>query len=644
MLKKSLVALLASVLLSPFLAVAEKYPAQASLEERLANQFRIEEITYSPDGKRAAFSVREPGDTLPLRNSIWLFESGAPKTRRLTKVGGNESMPRWSPDGSRLAFLEKGNAGEARIRVVDATGAKGKPVAISMKGVEELAWLGDNSGVVAMTEAEDGGESIEPDMVIGSRHYKRKEIRVFDLKTGAAKTLTQAPWTVGQFAPMPRSKDVVVSAEDVLRPEGVVRRLFVVDGATGSMREFGRIDGAEYEKLKMSPDGRNLAYIGSADGPTMFDIYVQPITGGTAKNVTGPASAGINRKVSDYDWTGNASLAIAVEDGFGSKMYGVNLDGSKRLLKTFDESSVTDFAVSRNQDLLYAKGSSTAPGEVWVSEGGSERQVSALHHDFPKLVEGRLIDYPSWDGTRIQAKLFQPATGKAPWPTVVLIHGGPAGRWSHWISDWAQVLVANGFVVIAPNIRGSTGYSQAFMTGNRADWGGGDFKDAMSGLDWLIGEGISDSERLGIAGWSYGGYMGAWAVTQTNRFKASVAGAGMIDLNLQWGAGMAEVVPYDSWYNGQPWDEPENFIRMSPITYVEAVKTPTMLIVGEADKIDPPIQNWMFYRALRMNDVPTELIIYPREPHGLSERPHKVDAARRMVGWMKKYLLEQGDR
>lgn len=632
------IAAMACVLLQASLAFAASPSGQVPLEMRLANQVKPSEITYSHDGKHAAFSVREPGDKLPLRSSVWIFERGKESARRLFGLSGNESMPRLSPDGTRLAFVEKPEAGKARISVVGIEDQAEEASTVELGGVEDIAWLGDGSGVVALAEADDDG-GLEPGMIVGSRYYKRKELRIFDPKNGSTRKLTDATWNVGKFAAVPGTRNVVVTAEDRLEPEGVVRRLFVVDGEAGAMREFGRIDGVEYDKLKVSPDGRRLAYVGSTDGPTGFDVHVQDIEGGAkANNITGPASAAIDRMVSDYGWTTGDSLVVSVQEGFGDVVYRVAMNGAKRVLRRFEDVSISAMAIGKDESFVYVMSSDVEPPEVWVHDRAGNRQISGLNGQIPGLAKGGVIAYPSWDGRIVQAKLFKPTGGSGPFPTVVLVHGGPAGRWNHRIIEWAQVLVAEGFAVVAPNIRGSSGYSQEFMTSNRADWGGGDFKDILSAVDWLVGKGISNPRKMGIAGWSYGGYMAAWAVTQTDRFKASVAGAGMIDLNLQWGGGLPDVVPYDSWYIGKPWDAPDNFVRMSPLTHVKAVKTPTMLIVGGDDRVDPAIQNWPFYRALRMNGVDSDLVIYPREGHSLLERRHAADAARRMADWMKKYL------
>ncbi len=176
------------------------------------------------------------------------------------------------------------------------------------------------------------------------------------------------------------------------------------------------------------------------------------------------------------------------------------------------------------------------------------------------------------------------------------------------------------------------------MRANRLDWGGADFRDAIAGIDFLIHEGFSDADSLAIAGWSYGGYMSAWAITQTDRFKAAIVGAAMTDLAVEYGTEMAEINAYDTWYLGTPYEGLDDFIRMSPMTHVRNVTTPALILIGAEDRIDPVGQSRQFYRALRRYGVDTELVIYPREPHTIAERAHRIDLMERLLEWIENYV------
>jgi dipeptidyl aminopeptidase/acylaminoacyl peptidase len=282
-----------------------------------------------------------------------------------------------------------------------------------------------------------------------------------------------------------------------------------------------------------------------------------------------------------------------------------------------------------------------APHELWLRNAqGEAQQLTHLNDPLKSygLIAPEFYKYKSSDGLEIEAALLRPAgyDGKSKLPTVFLIHGGPTGNWRDSVEAWGQLLVARGYLVMYPNVRGSTGYGEKFVESNRADWGGGDFKDVMAGVDDLVAKGFADPVRIGIGGWSYGGYMSEWAVTQTDRFKAAVSGAGMADLISEYGteAGPA----YDEWFFGTPYEHPERFLNSSPFIYIKNAKTPTLILQGEADPVDPIGQSQELYRGLKRYGVDTELVLYPREPHGFQEAKHRTDVLSRMLAWFDKYL------
>jgi dipeptidyl aminopeptidase/acylaminoacyl peptidase len=191
--------------------------------------------------------------------------------------------------------------------------------------------------------------------------------------------------------------------------------------------------------------------------------------------------------------------------------------------------------------------------------------------------------------------------------------------------------------VFYPNIRGSVGYGQKFVETNKADWGGGDYKDVMAGVHDLVTRGIADPNRLGIGGWSYGGYMAEWAITQTNEFKVAVSGAGMANLISEFG--MEDHPAGDEWFFGTPWESPDKFLNSSPFVHFKDAKTPTLILQGDADTIDPLGQSQELYRGLKRYGVETELVVYPREPHGFHEEKHLLDRLNRILAWYDKFLM-----
>ena len=319
----------------------------------------------------------------------------------------------------------------------------------------------------------------------------------------------------------------------------------------------------------------------------------------------------------------------------------VRRDGQMQLLEGVDVNPSL-FARSASGTFAYVGETATMAPELWIKPAnGPPRAITTFNEKWASIpiVAPEFVKYTSADGVEIEAALLKPsstghqpsANSPQPWPAVVLVHGGPTGRWSDSFEPWGQLLVARGYAVLYPNVRGSTGYGQRFVEMNRADWGGGDFKDVMAGVDWLIARGIADPNRLGIGGWSYGGYMAAWAVTQTTRFKAAVSGAPVIDMASEFGTENGS--SYDEWFYGTPYEKLDGFIRSSPITFVRNVKTPTLLLQGEEDTTDPIGQSQQFYRGLKRYGVDADFVVYPREPHGLREEMHLLDRLNRIIAW-----------
>jgi dipeptidyl aminopeptidase/acylaminoacyl peptidase len=228
------------------------------------------------------------------------------------------------------------------------------------------------------------------------------------------------------------------------------------------------------------------------------------------------------------------------------------------------------------------------------------------------------------------------------YPTLLMYHGGPAGLWwTGFISTpnvWAQLAASRGYVVLMPNVRGSLGQGWKFVEANRNDWGGGDFRDAMDGLDYLIDQKIADPARLGVGGMSYGGYMTAWTVTQTNHFKAAFVGYGMTNL-FSWAGTSSQSLSFmRSYFLDTPFNQRANYDNHSAMTYIKNCQTPVLALYGERDPSVPAEQGWQFYNGLRVTGKLVEFGVYPREPHGFHERAHQIDSLTRILAWYDKYL------
>jgi dipeptidyl aminopeptidase/acylaminoacyl peptidase len=288
----------------------------------------------------------------------------------------------------------------------------------------------------------------------------------------------------------------------------------------------------------------------------------------------------------------------------------------------------------------------TTPEEVWLGEpSGDARPVTSFGKDF----QGRLqpVEHVSWtsdDGVEIEGLLTYPADYQpgTRYPLVVEIHGGPSWQWEDRVMldwhDWAQLLASRGYAVLLPNPRGSTGYGRELQRLLQDDVGGGESRDLVAGALAMVERGIADPHRLGIAGWSWGGYLTAWTITQTTMFRAAVMGAGLANMVSDHGQGD---IPSANllYYPGQPYDHMEYYWKSSPIRYVADVQTPTLILHGEEDARVHPAQGMEYFRALKILGVPVQFVRYPREKHGIEERAHQIDVMQRIIDWFDRYLL-----
>jgi dipeptidyl aminopeptidase/acylaminoacyl peptidase len=302
--------------------------------------------------------------------------------------------------------------------------------------------------------------------------------------------------------------------------------------------------------------------------------------------------------------------------------------------------SVAAFDVSGSGVLAFVGEDFTHLPEIFLRRPDGEiHQLSHLQQGWDEVIlrPARIFRTPGPDGFVTEAALLKPAVAKP--PLVMLVHGGPATNYIAgygWETAWAQLLAAHGYAVLMANPRGSNGYSEEFLKANRGDWGGGDYRDLMSVLGAVLERGEADPERLGIGGWSYGGEMAAWAITQTSRFKAAVFGGGVFNQQSEFET--EDEPAADEWYFGTPWEHPEVFARNSPATYIRAARTPTLILAGENDTVNPVGQARGLYRALKHFGVETELVTYPGEGHSPRRRTNNIDMFERILDWYDRHL------
>jgi dipeptidyl aminopeptidase/acylaminoacyl peptidase len=601
----------------------------------------VQDPQFSPDGLRVAFVVGEPRKGEKRIRHIWLYDRKTAAVRQLTFSEKSEIWPRWSPDGKKLAFLSNRGGEEQQIYILNMSGGEAAPVTRDKTSVSALAWSPDGQSIAYLapdpkSEVEQKKIKDKDDARVVDKDDKQPRLRILDLAKNEAHAVTPATWKIEDLKWMPDGQSIVVQATNKPASDLFTDGLYSV-WLRGGMDEL-RAPHGPINDLKISPDGKLLSFAAARDdGPTPHDLWLIGSEGGVARNLTG---ASLDRPVGNYHWAKDGSLALEFAEGFRNKFAVYSRTGEREDWPDLP-ANPGEFDVSPTGEIGFVGQTSVAPPELWLRDtAGEARQVTHLNDSLETygLIAPEFYKYKSFDGVEIEAALLKPAgyDGKSKLPAIVLVHGGPTGNWRDAVEIWGQLLVARGYAVLYPNVRGSVGYGEKFMEMNRADWGGGDFKDVMAGVGDLVTRGIADPKRLGIGGWSYGGYMAEWAVTQTDHFKAAVAGAGMANLISEFGTENHSAP--DEWFFGTPYEHPERFLNSSPFLYIKNAKTPTLILEGEADPIDPLGQSQELYRGLKRYGVATDFVVYPREPHGLEEAAHRVDMQTRMVAWFDKYL------
>lgn len=591
---------------------------------------RLSDLHFSPDGRRLAFVVTEPPDSSGSRRHIWTLDLATRTVRQVTRSPKSEWSPRWAPDGRRLAFVSDRGEG-SHLYVMPSDRGEALALTSGRLAPSGVAWSPDGTRLVFL--ARDTGSAADPRVVDRSGRHTR--VWLVDAAGGAARPLTPATWEAAEAAWTPAGTALVIAATDRPASDSLTARIWHLDLGADSVREITTPQGY-FTDLRVAPDGRTISYVGCrVDGPWPHDLMIAPLTGGTARNVT---ATSVDRMIEQYAWIPDGSVVLLVSSGFGTRLLRQATPGAAPEVLPIDGVLVA-FAVSRSGQVAFIREGATEPQELYLRQAPARPQrVSHLNAAWERvaLVAPRRFAYRSFDGLDIDARLLLPVGAAGHPPLVTLIHGGPTGRWSDAIDPLGQLLVQRGFAVFYPNVRGSAGYGQKFTEANRADWGGGDFRDVMAGIDTLVARGLVDSSRLGIGGWSYGGYLSAWAITQTPRFKAAVVGGGISDLTSEIGTEYASW--YDEWFNGWPAEHPERFLGRSPIRFAMNARTPTLILHGEHDDIDPLGQAQELYRSLKHYGVTAELVVYPRESHHFHERAHLLDRLERALGWFGRYV------
>ncbi len=620
----------------------------------------INEAVLSPDGKHAAFVVWEwVHDQPKQRGRLWIVETAGGEPRPLTWGAYADTSPTWSPDSQQIAFVSKGqDGGEAQLFVITIREGETRQVCTVPNGVSDISWSPDGSRIAFL--ALQGQKPSNDPLILQPGEGRHRRLWTIRPESDTPEAVTPDSVSIWQYAWSPDSSQFAVYfTTGPAFTDWYWGHLGLVAARGGAVHQLTKLTRQACAPA-WSPDGDRIAFIvGNWSDPDRGggDIYTISLSDSQTHNLT-----------PDLDWSpswcqwfpDNQHLLCTGFTGVSCQISILAVTTGKMTPLTSDfvigDRHWPHLSITPDARHVVATHSENHPYDVWFGEVRYANDVAQdiawkrLTHMNPlpektlTLAKTERISYKSVDGWRIDALVTWPLhhDGTALPPLILHIHGGPSGAWLDDYDYQSQYMAAAGFAVLRPNIRGSMGQGVRFADAVLGDMGGKDFQDALRGVDYLVEHKLVDGDRVGIMGWSYGGFMVAWAVTQTPRFKAAIMGAGISDFH-----------GYHAQSNEQGWDErflgqnnqpiselthPEAYRERSPITYARNITTPTLIVHGEKDACVPVGQAYAFYRALQENGVPVVLAVYPREGHGFKEFKHQRDYLQRTRNWFKHHL------
>ena len=616
----------------------------------------VSDVALSPDGKRIAYVLRVPADSLEgpahMRSVIWVVPTRGGKARAYTSAGSNARSPAWSPDGKRIAFLSRRpGSSHTQVYAVPIDGGEAEALTEDDFSVRSFAWSPKGKRIAYLadrvaTSKEKRARKDGRDWHIGDVHGTARRLWVKDLRSGEKKALSPRETHIVQMAWAPDGKRLVVQTNERADIDAVMMysRLHTISAEGGELSPLCETAG-KLGHVEWSPDGKHVAFLGAVDisDPTAGVLHVVPAAGGTAKALT----ADYEGTGQWFRWIGPDAMTMLSNKGTRTAFHRVAINGVMSGEKINEPVCRVVDATSNGKTFACAGERPEHAREVYAGGSSSlrRRTNSNPELDTKRLGERRVIEWKAADGTVIEGVLTLPvdyAKGTR-YPLAVLVHGGPEGITLNGFNTRSgyptQLFATRGYVVLEPNYRGSQGRGVAFGKADHGDLGGKEFEDVLAGIDHLVAEGFVDETRVGMGGWSYGGYFSGIAATKySKRFKAAMVGAAITNWISFTGTSEIEhensLVHWNLW----PYEHHELAWERSPMANTQGSTTATLVVHGQQDTRVPPGQGKELYRALRHAGTTTELVLYPREGHGLGERAHQIDFANRFLDWFDEHV------
>ena len=630
----------------------------------------------SPDGTWVAYTLTTIDAEKDTRNTdLWMARWDGSEQLQLTSSPDNETSPRWSPDGKYLAFLASRGSDDdkkqgAQLWLLPRQGGEALKVSDVKGGLSDVQWAPDSARlafVMRDVNPADEPEKMEgwkrkttPPIVIDRYHFKADRdgyltrhyahIAVFDLATKTATAVTSGQVDDQSPAWSPDGTRLAfISKRAHADPDRTSNSdVWVVDAKAGSTpRQMTNTPESESGRPAWSPDGSRIAVlVGDTDTNYAYDLNK---LGVIAANAPGPSavrllSPTLDRAVFAPSWsTDGQRISFLLEDDRSQHAASVPAEGGTPRTLTADGMVVTAISPGATDDRHAAvmSTSNTLP-ELWAIDGATPRKLTHHHEALQAqltLAQAGNLTSISKDGTEVHSILVKPVdyvAGRA-YPLILYVHGGPNGQDDHGFDFTHQWFAANGYVVLAPNYRGSSGRGAAFQKAIHQDWGHFEVLDLLGAVDAAVKLGVADPARLGIGGWSYGGISTNYTIASDARFKAAISGAGSsLQLTMY---GMDQYIVQYEQELGLPWKNPDAWMKVSyPFFHADRIKTPTLFMGGEKDFNVPIAGGEQMYQALKSLGVDTQLVIYPGQFHGLTMPSYERDRLQRYVDWYNKYL------
>lgn len=623
---------------------------------------RVGATAVSADGRLIAYTVSEPVMTeekSEYLTHVWVVSADGKVNRQLTRGEKSCTNPAFSPDGRYLAFLSaRGQKSKRQIWLLPLAGGEAVQLTHAEKGVSAYRWAPDGTRLAYTTpdpdtEQEKKNKKAKRDWRVLDTNYKYAHLYTVTVPaTGeepAVQRLTRGDFHVTGFDWSPDGRTLVFEHRPTPKIDDWPKSdLTTVPADSGAVTHLVAWPGADLSPL-FSPDGKQVAFMsdgGDVSWARAMDVYLVPAKGGEPHKLAETP----DRRPQLIAWAANGKgLYFAEVEHTHRRVFFLPVDNKPARVVTPGDGNFWGASVSRNGKVLaFVHETADTPPDVHVTPTRKFQptKLTEVNADYPKLKMGKteVVTWKSKDGLVVEGLLTYPVnyTLDRTYPLVLQVHGGPAGVYTQTYTGRSSVYPIQAFAqrdyaVLRPNPRGSSGYGKDFRFANYSDWGFGDYEDLIAGVNKVIAMGVAHPDSLCVMGWSYGGYMTSMIITKTKRFKAASVGAGVT--NLYSFSGTTDIPSFlPDYFRGEPWDRIETYMKHSAMFNVKGVQIPTLIVHGEQDRRVPLSQGLELYNALKRQGCPTEMVVYPRQPHGIREPKFIQDVGERILAWFDRHL------